>query len=594
VAAIGTKPARGDFLQNQSLAVSHTPAGLRAQLRNQNRATAERSQIASAESISHCAVVAFWQALGTPTPLTPPPGAYRPLAEDTKQAAQQFGRLVAKLPRADAAGQLGLLYTSLLPQSWRSRHGVFFTPAPLVERLLDQAKSAGIQWHSASVIDPAAGAGAFLVAVARRMTAALTDCDPAFVVQNVSARLRGSELDPFSAWMAQVLIEAELLPQITASGRKPSRVVTVANSLTAEVTRQFDLVVGNPPFGRSRLEPALRRRYARSLYGHANLYGMFLDLGVQLCKPNGLISFLTPSSFLAGEYFKNLRALLWELAPPVSLDFVTVRKGVFEEVLQETVLATYRRGGQRSRASVSFFHPAPDDPVAAERAGDFELPDLATAPWFLPRHFDEAPLAARLRHMPDRLEDWGYGVSTGPLVWNRHKPQFRDRTGKDSVPVVWAESVGTDGQFRLQAEKRGHRPFFCLQTGDDWLVVRRPCVLIQRTTAKEQSRRLIAAEMGPALFRKYPGVTVENHLNMLIPLVARPLVSPGLLAAFLNTMAADKAFRCLSGSVAVSAYELENLPLPPADELVAVEKRTRSSRAFSKAVAALYKIENAG
>jgi adenine-specific DNA-methyltransferase len=36
--------------------------------------------------------------------------------------------------------------------------------------------------------------------------------------------------------------------------------------------------------------------------------------------------------------------------------------------------------------------------------------------------------------------------------------------------------------------------------------------------------------------------------------------------------AADHAFRCVSGSVAVSAYELEALPLPPPDETIELHK----------------------
>ncbi|WP_445376592.1 hypothetical protein [Niveispirillum fermenti] len=89
-------------------------------------------------------------------------------------------------------------------------------------------------------------------------------------------------------------------------------------------------------------------------------------------------------------------------------------------------------------------------------------------------------------------------------------------------------------------------------------------MLLQRTTAKEQARRLIAAEMPASFLKPYPrGVAVENHLNMLLPTGdGVPPVSPAVLAAFLNSRAADRAFRCLSGSVAVSAYELEALPLP--------------------------------
>src|SRR6202034_1726890 len=119
--------------------------------------------------------------------------------------------------------------------------------------------------------------------------------------------------------------------------------ITVCDSLMTEHKSCFDLVIGNPPFGRVSLPATQRERFARSLYGHANLYGLFTDLAVGLARPGGLISFLTPSSFLAGEYFKNLRAVLSREAPPVAIDFVTARKGVFEDVLQETVLATYRK-----------------------------------------------------------------------------------------------------------------------------------------------------------------------------------------------------------------------------------------------------------
>ncbi|MBZ3921990.1 hypothetical protein Xtri_20030 [Xanthomonas campestris pv. trichodesmae] len=68
-------------------------------------------------------------------------------------------------------------------------------------------------------------------------------------------------------------------------------------------------------------------------------------------------------------------------------------------------------------------------------------------------------------------------------------------------------------------------------------------------------------------------------------------MSPALLAAFLNSEAADRAFRCLSGSVAVSAYELENLPLPTASDLKRMvgSKVTRAS--VEKACAKLYATE---
>ncbi len=81
-------------------------------------------------------------------------------------------------------------------------------------------------------------------------------------MHNLSARLRGFELDPFAAWMAQVFVEAAALPLIVACGRRPSAVVTVCDSLSITKINGFDLVVGNPPFGRLKLA-AERREYFR-------------------------------------------------------------------------------------------------------------------------------------------------------------------------------------------------------------------------------------------------------------------------------------------------------------------------------------------
>jgi adenine-specific DNA-methyltransferase len=502
-------------------------------------------------------------------------------------AARQFGAAVAGLSTSEAGYQLSLLYTGLLPSEWRATRGIYYTPTALAERLLDQAEAAGLDWSHARVLDPAAGAAAFLVPAALRMLRALGDCSPAIAIQNLNARIRGYELEPFAAWLGQVFVETAALPWITAAGRRPGYLFEIRDSLQEATSEQFDLVIGNPPFGRVTLEARQRQRFARSLYGHANLYGLFLDLAVHLAKPSGLIAFLTPSSFLAGEYFKNLRAMLWREAPPVSLDFVAVRKGVFEDVLQETVLATYRKGARRAPASVAFIHPQPGQPTMPESAGKCSLPRHASAPWLLPRHSDEADIAKRLRAMPARLSDWGYSVSTGPLVWNRHKSQLCDARDRGTVPLVWAECITSDGRFVFRSEKRNHKPYFRPLAGDDWLVVRSACVLLQRTTAKEQARRLIAAEM-PAEFVGREGVTVENHLNMLIPTSDSPAISPALLAAFLNTTAADRAFRCISGSVAVSAYELESLPLPDPAELLRCLHRRTDAASVEQAVARLY------
>ena len=198
--------------------------------------------------------------------------------------------------------------------------------------------------------------------------------------------------------------------------------------------------------------------------------------------------------------------------------------------------------------------------------------------------------------MRDRLADWGYRVATGPLVWNRHKDQLRVRLAENTFPLVWAESITSDGRFVHRAEKRNHLPYFQTMQGDDWLKLRMRCVLVQRTTAKEQHRRLIAAAMPAGFVKKHGAVIVENHLNMILPTSkrGRPKVGAEALAAFLNSSIADEAFRCISGSVAVSAFELEALPVPPADKMRTIDQLIRGNadmKAIDTQLRKLYDIE---
>lgn len=509
------------------------------------------------------------------------------------ELARTLGRAACSLPIDEACYQLSACYTAMLPPSLRSSQGAYYTPPALTERLLQLAEQAGVDWRTARVLDPACGGGAFLVPVAARMRRALGALGPGIMLDHFANCLQGFEIDPFAAWLTQAWLEIAFAPELKAANRRFPAVVQVCDSLDQipdSKRHTFDLVIGNPPYGRLKLPPEQRLRYRRSLYGHANLYGVFTDLALRWTKPVGVIAYVTPTSFLAGEYFKALRSLLAYEAPPLSIDFITARKGVFEGVLQEAMLATYRRGGRLAEATVHYLtlnhHGA-----TTEHAGSFTVPFNATEPWVAPRTPKQQVLVDRLSAMPTRLADWGYKVSTGPLVWNRFKPQLRNRPSKDTLPLIWAEAVTSDGKFIFRAEKKNHQPYFKPRPADEWLKVSTACVLVQRTTAKEQARRLIAAEMPASFIKEHGSVIVENHLNMVKPINGKPLISPATLAVVLNSEIVDQVFRCISGSVAVSAFELQSLPLPSVESMAVIEKlvkRKASSAVLNETLQRLY------
>ncbi len=491
--------------------------------------------------------------------------------------ARTMGEAACDLDPLAASYLISVTYTAMLPDEMRSRLGAYYTPPPLADRLVSMATSAGVNWKTCRVLDPACGGGAFLSAVAAPMISAAGHAPAAKTIESVGRRLKGFEIDPYAAWLSQVFLEVCFMPLCLQARQRLPVVVEVRDSLVADEPKArdeyYDLVIGNPPYGRVRLAAEIRERYKRSLYGHANLYGVFTDLAVRFTKTNGVIAYVTPTSFLAGEYFKALRSLLASSARPVNIDFISLRKGVFDDALQETMLATYRKTGVYLRQpTVHFIAPTEDDKITVEGGGEFELPDDG-GPWLVPRTAQQARLIAALRDMPHRLRDYGYEVSTGPLVWNRHKDQITAKPSKNTFPLIWAEAVSADGKFQFRADKRNHLPYFKPNDqDDDWLITRKSCVLLQRTTAKEQTRRLIAAELPASFIREHGAVVIENHLNMIRPIVDEPTVPASTLAALLNSPILDRAFRCISGSVAVSAYELESLPLPPPKALNSITR----------------------
>lgn len=520
---------------------------------------------------------AYWRALDVGLPLRDLTAFGLEVPLDMSPALerlrlQALANELAALSPLDASFVVGRIYTSLLPKDYRSRHGIYFTPPALTRRLLDLTRASGVEMGRARVLDPACGGGAFLAPITSSKLAELKGRADSYMFDAISSTVRGFEIDPFSAWLSQVFLDTVTRSLCRRVGLALPVLVEVRDALQVEPHATYDLVIGNPPYGRVKLEADSRERFGRGLYGHANLYGLFTDLALRLTRHGGVIAFVTPTSFLAGQYFKNLRRLLADLATPEHIEFVSDREGVFDDVLQETLLAVYRKGGRLQTGRVRQLHVQAAGDVEIEEVSRLRLPRITTEPWLIPRNRRQAGRVEAAARLPTRLADLGYRVSTGPLVWNRHKAQLRSQKGKNCYPLIWAEAVTPEGKFVFRAERRNHEPYFEVSLPEDaWLLVKTPCVLLQRTTAKEQRRRLIAAELPVSFLEAHGAVVVENHLNMIYASSSEPAISPSVIAALFNSNVLDDLFRCIGGSVAVSAFELEALPLPAPEVLARVE-----------------------
>lgn len=533
---------------------------------------------------SYCARVirAYWvsiaKSLNTTIKIKPVSASVRmdDVAFDAEQLAERTGELIANFPVEDAGFLIGSIYTVMLPAPYRSEKGAYYTPPPLVGRLLDMAEKSGVDFSKASVIDPACGGGAFLAPVALRMLKKEKGVSSEWILRRLVKRLKGVEIDPFAAWMSLVLLEAAVMPLcITTKRRIPESIIVVGDALVQDDLGKFDLVMGNPPYGRVSLSTELREKFSRSLYGHANLYGLFTDLAVRLIKPEtGVIAFLTPTSFLGGQYFTALRNLLTEKTTPFFFDFVSDREGVFDDVLQETMLATFRAGEHKVPVTVSSLIPKGLNKAKVESLGKVNV-EKGGRIWLLPRKKNDVLFLNKIKKMTARLSDIGYAVSTGQLVWNRFKPQLRQIRKKGYLPLIWAESVTQDG-FKFNATRKNHVPYIEVMNKQDFLVTRNECVLVQRTTSKEQEKRIMAAIIPQNFIDDFGGVVVENHVNVIYSNGFLSEVGVETIEKVLNSRVVDRIFRCISGSVAVSAFELNAIPFPDVCKLLEVQSMIKS------------------
>jgi len=524
-------------------------------------------------SFLYILVKSYWSHIssnGRSIPILPLGSSLIRIDETVSAVAIEIGKAASKIDTSEASFIIGNIYTSLLPKTTRARNGVFYTPPVLTKRLIDLAGKSGVDWATAKILDPASGSGAFLVPVCLKMCKALEGESAAIKIAHIEQHLSGFEIDPFAAWLTQVFIEVAL-KDVLSKNLRIKKIVTVCDALeeTSEHENQkYDLIIGNPPYGKIKLSESRRIRFRESLFGHVNYYGVFTHMAVELTRKKGIIAFLTPTSFLSGEYFKNLRSYLRNNVSPLEIDFVSFRKGVFEDVQQETMLAIYKKDTDHASVTeVNQITTLKDNELLITELGRYIPARDHLVPWILPRSLTQKKVVASMMLMTNRLKDWGYKISTGPLVWNRHKDQLHNDPKPSSFPVVWAESVNGNGSFELKAEKKNHASYFHFNKGDDWLINNRPCILLQRTTSKEQAKRLIAAFLSEDFLKKKKGVVIENHLNMILPCVDTPPISFKVLTVFLNSALANESFRAISGSVAVSAYELESFPLPSVSQM---------------------------
>ena len=241
----------------------------------------------------------------------------------------------------------GQLYESLLAarpadgqRNLRKRTGSYYTPEALTRVVAGRAfdalegalGDAGVRSRRLCVVDPALGAGAFLIQAGRE----LAERGRRSAAEVVQHELFGVDVSPLAVAVAEAslwlladspelslgaagahLREGDALCSIPAGTSLGRRGVDF-DELLPDDADSFDLVLGNPPWvafaGRATqpLPPGMREHYRTNFHafrGYPTLHALFVELGARLA-PRGVVALLIPSPVADLDGYRPVRSAL--------------------------------------------------------------------------------------------------------------------------------------------------------------------------------------------------------------------------------------------------------------------------------------------
>ncbi len=461
---------------------------------------------------------------------------------------------------APAGVDLGEVYEAVMASDERRSRGAFYTPRSVAEGLVAEAVG------GSPVVDPACGAGAFLLAAGER----LVDTGVATPEQAVTGLLFGADTDPVA-----VAVARWSLARWAGVGPREVGGVVVGDPLASAPglweeapAAGFGAVVGNPPFlGQLRRSTAygreqrdqLRSRFGGLVGAYTDVAWLFAALGVDLLAPGGRLALIQPQSLLAARDAAPVRDRLLSTGRLAALWFD--RSCVFSgrtHVCAPVVERTSSTGSVRLLADGEVRQAGTADPpepgsawggLVAGLVGIPEVPERASGAGVVG---DVAAVTAGFRQhyyalVPATRE---LGQATGgerPLVttglvdplrceWSRLPARFAGRDWE--APVVDVAAVaGEDPKVAAWLEER-----------------RRPKLLVASQTRVVE---VVADEVGE-LVPLTPVIVVEPDEERLWDLAAAISSPPVAAHAARLTLGTARA----PDRIKLAAVQVADLPLP--------------------------------
>jgi adenine-specific DNA-methyltransferase len=256
-----------------------------------------------------------------------------------------------------------------------------------------------------------------------------------------------------------------------------------------------------------------------------------------------------PAAFIGGPSFAAFRKSI--AAEVVAIDRIEKRERVFLDVIQDCVILTMRRGDtQRQFVAVSSL--AGDgretvlNKIKLSRDG---------SPWQL--HTNNVITTGK------SLSDLGWQGKVGAVVPHRWTDRVISDRRAGSLPLIWAVAIRPDGRVDYKHMRQRVSKFRAIVDPEVSYVIRRPCLLVQRTSNRKQRRRINAALVDQKFLDTVGPFVTENHVITLTPPAeVRSHQHLHRMTKLLNSSETTALYDRICGTASVSVKMLLAMKLP--------------------------------
>ena len=195
--------------------------------------------------------------------------------------------------------------------------GQVYTPPWIVNEILDSVGYCGDAVLNRYIFEPASGDGAFLLEiVSRYIDACQNKGFPSNdIIKQLEKYIYAVEIDEEAHHQSITQLNQLVLARLQIEANLQWKVY---NQDTVVFFKNhigfFDFVVGNPPYIRihnlsQQAREVLKREFLFTT-GTIDIYVSFFELGLRVLRPNGILGYITPNSYLHNTSYRSFREYL--------------------------------------------------------------------------------------------------------------------------------------------------------------------------------------------------------------------------------------------------------------------------------------------